>query len=160
MIQFCFISKDHDKMINLHINILKRLIDNDEDISKYITESFAEQEQDIVKILSNGKMSFFSVDPVKDIDTKLGDTELKGYVLVISYNSIITKISNIIQIIIDTDEDKIHVAASDNVDISNEAQSNMDLMNKYLDFKKAYEKRVGNMSTTEQALAKLFGGLI
>ena len=159
MIQFCFISKDINKINNLHNGFLKRLIDNDEDISKYDTESYIEQENDMTKILINGKMPYFIIDSVKDIDIMIGNIELKGHVLVVSYNSFITKINDIIQIIIDTDSDKIHVAASDNIDMSEEAQSNMDLMNKYLDFKKAYEKRIGNMSTTEQAISKLFGGM-
>lgn len=160
MLQICFISRDHDNLTDLHVNLLKQLIDNDENITKYITETFTNREEDLVQILSKGKMHFFSIEPIKEINTVFNADKLEGYVLVISYNLYITKIKDIAQIIIDIDRCKIYAGFSDNIDMSEDDQTNLDLMNKYLDFKKAYEKKVGNMSTTEQALAKLFGGLI
>ena len=158
MIQFCFVSKDHDKVINLHVNILKKLVDNDEDASKYITETFIDQEEDLVQVLSKGKMYSFSIYPVKEVNLDWDDgTKLEGYALIMSYNLYITKISDIIQLFIDIDNDKFYVA-SGNADMSEDDQINFDLMNKYLDFKKVYEKKVG-MSITEQELSKLFGGM-
>lgn len=158
MIQFCFVSSDHDKITNLHVNILKKLVDNDEDVSKYITETFINQEEDLVQVLSKGKMYSFSIYPVKEVNLDWDDgTKLEGYALIMSYNLYITKISDIIQLFIDIDNDKFYVA-SGNADMSEDDQINFDLMNKYLDFKKVYEKKVG-MSITEQELSKLFGGM-
>lgn len=159
MIQFCFISKDMSKLFKLQISLLKKITD-EEDLNKYRTKSFTEQEQDITRVLSDGEMPYFSINPVKEINMQLGEnTKLEGYVLVISYNFYITKINNIVQVIIDTDNDKIYIAEDDNVDMSQEAQINLDLMNKYLDFKKAYEKKIGNTDITKQTLFKLFGGM-
>lgn len=159
MIQFCFISKDMSKLFKLQISLLKKITD-EEDLNKYRTKSFTEQEQDITRVLSDGGMPYFSINPVKEINMQLGEnTKLEGYVLVISYNFYITKINDIVQVIIDTDNDKIYIAEDDNVDMSQEAQINLDLMNKYLDFKKAYEKKVGSMNATELTISKLFGGM-
>lgn len=159
MLQICFISRDHDKLADLHVNILKQLVDNDENITKYITETFTNQQEDLVQILSKGKMHYFSIEPIKEINTIFNTDKLEGYVLVISYNLYITKIKDIAQIIIDIDRYKIYAGFSNNIDMSGDSQINLDLMNKYLDFKKAYEKKVGNMSATEQTLLKLFGGM-
>lgn len=159
MIQFVLVSRDHDKITDLYANILKKLVDNDEDVSKYITKTFKDQEEDLVQILSKGKMHLFNIDPAKEINSDWNGNKLEGYALTISYNLYITKINDIIQIIIDIDKYKIYVASSNNIDVSEDVQINLDLMNKYLDFKKAYEKKVGSMSATEQSIAKLFGGM-
>ena len=161
MIQFVLASRNHDKITDLHVNILKKLVDNDEDVSKYITEIFTDQEEDAVQILSNGKTHSFSIYPIKEFDLDEDDgTKSKSYVLIISYNLFITKINDVIHVIIDIDNDETCTIASGNIDMSEDDQTNLDLMNKYLDFKKAYEKKVGNMSVTELTISKLFGGLI
>ena len=159
MIQFVLASRNHDKITDLHVNILKKLVDNDEDVSKYITEIFTDQEEDAIQILSNGKTHSFSIYPIKEFDLDEDDgTKSKGYVIIISYNLFITKINDVIQIFIDIDNDKLYVA-SGNADMSEDSQTNLDLMNKYLDFKKAYEKKVGSMNATELTISKLFGGM-
>ena len=159
MIQFCFISKDMSKLFKLQISLLKKITD-EEDLNKYRTKSFTEQEQDIRRVLSDGEMPYFSINPVKEINMQLGEnTKLEGYVLGLSYHFDITKIKDIVQVIIDTDNDKIYIGEDDNVDMSQEAQINLDLMNKYLDFKKAYEKKVGSMNATKLTISELFGGI-
>ena len=160
MIQFVLTSRNHDKITDLHVNILKKLVDNDEDVSKYITKTFANQEEDLVQILSKGKMHSFSIDPVKEFDLDHDDgTKSKGYILIISYNLFITKINDTIRIFIDIDDDETCEIDSGNIDISEDSQTNLDLMNKYLDFKKAYKKKVGSMNATELTMSKLFGGM-
>ena len=159
MIQFVLASGNHDKITDLHVNILKKLVDNDEDVSKYITEIFTDQEEDAIQILSNGKTHSFSIYPIKEFDLDEDDgTKSKGYVIIISYNLFITKINDVIQVIIDIDNDETCTIASGNADMSEDSQTNLDLMNKYLDFKKAYEKKVGSMNATELTISKLFGG--
>lgn len=160
MIQFVLASRNHDKITDLHVNILKKLVDNDEDVSKYIIEIFTDQEEDAVQILSKGKMYSFSIYPIKEFDFDQDDgTKSKGYILIISYNLSITKINDTIQIFIDIDDDETCKIDSGSIDISEDSQTNLDLMNKYLDFKKAYEKKVGSMNATELTISKLFGGI-